>query len=106
MNEFDKTMNKNPKGSHEPPGNPKLYGPSRGHVELTQHFQIFPMCLFKKHVLEGVALQNLPTTFRIYPPPSEKKCVEAVGPFWTFFPKSQDPKNVDFGKNDLFEREL
>ena len=29
------------------------------------------MCLSGKHFLEGVALQNLPTTFIIYPPPSE-----------------------------------
>ena len=55
-------------------------------------------------------LQNLPTNFRIYPPPSEfthhlqkKICFEASGPFWTFFLKSQDPKNVDFVKNDFLK---
>ena len=34
----------------------------QGPVEFTPHFQIcFPMCLYKKHVLEGGALWNLPT---------------------------------------------
>ena len=46
--------------------------------------------------------KKYPTTFRNYPPPSEKICFEAVGPFWTFFPKSQDPKNAGFDKNDFF----
>ena len=78
------------------------YATSRGHVELTQHVQIV------SHQ-KNMFLKVWP--FIIYPPPSEfthppseKIGFEASGPFWTFFLKSQDPKNVDFDKHDVVDR--
>ena len=74
--------------------NPFIFYPTPS--EFTNPFRFYPTpSEFTHH------LQNLPTTFRIHPPPSEKIGVGAVGPFWTFFLKSQDPKNVNFDKNDF-----
>ena len=67
--------------------------------ECSQHFQNLPNIFsFSQH------LQNFPNTFRIHPPPSEKICVEASGPFCTFFGICVDPKNVGLGKHDFIGR--
>ena len=66
--------------------------------EFTQHLQNFPN-LFRCFPTFSDCFQhfqNSPTTFR-------KICFEASGPFWTFFLKFQDPKNVGFAKNDFLE---
>ena len=63
--------------------------------EFTHHLQNLPntFIIFPTPSEISQHLHNLPTIFRIHPPPSEQICFEAVGPFWTFSPKSQDQKN-------------
>ena len=94
---------------------------------------LFPRCLYKKHFLEGVALQNLPTTFRIYPPPSEfthhlhnlpttfrihpppsefthhlqkKSVLRPLDLFGHFFQNPKIPKTSIFATKYVYERKL